>query len=564
MNIRVKFFVLFVIIATFTFSVSYYITGLNVKKVVEKQTEQALSSSLYTNYSIVKNLIDGFQNNLSVQIKANDLINIIETKSSYDIEKSSNSIFSTLNLDYFTIVDSKNFIFSKTNYSEIDRNINIPSLENGRVYAFLTDKGLIILTKFINPKSESTNIIAGKLIDQHYLEKLYQDGVNISFYWNGKSFLSTNALFDGTLPTDLEISQNQNNQDFKPTSTYLINWKDRDYKIKFHTINNYSGGNLVLATMSSTLFEDQVFLDTRNNLFAFLSIFLMILLLLSYYISRDIMQPFYDLAEGIAKKDKYSIKSLLTRKDEIGSLANEFWNITEDVLKQQEQKEKINSLITHDLKTPLVAITRTLETIRDKDSIGKEQRVFFINLMIKHCNQSLELINNLLKVQKYELGKMNLFMGEEDFNQLVDDCFHGLKPIADQKNIFLTLITDKKIPKIMIDRTELLRVITNLLSNAIKYTQESGNIKVITRLTNNSAEVRITDDGRGIAVYEQKKIFNFYKTSVESTDAKEEQDISTGLGLYLCKQIVEAHGGEIGFESYKNKGSTFYFSIPIR
>ena len=291
---------------------------------------------------------------------------------------------------------------------------------------------------------------------------------------------------------------------------------------------------------------------------------MLMLLVFSYFISKDIMEPFYELAIGIAKKDKKSIRTLLTRKDEIGNLANEFWNITEDLLKQQEQKEKVNSLITHDLKTPLVAITRTLETLRDKESLSIEQRAFYLNMMIKHCNQSLELINNLLKVQKYELGKMNLFMSEENFNELADECINGLKPISEQKEIRIESFFDRRITNIMLDRTEMLRVINNLLSNAIKYTDDKGNIRVSSRLLNDSIELRITDDGKGIPIYEQKKIFNFYKTSHDNPETKDEQDISTGLGLYLCKQIIEAHGGQIGFESYKNKGSSFYFSIPLR
>jgi signal transduction histidine kinase len=561
-NIRVKVFLIFSIIAIFTFTASYYVAGSSIRKIVNLQTEQTLSSSLYTNYSIVKNLIDQFPTNLSMEIKVRELVPVIENGISYDIDKSSNAIFSAMELDYLVVKKNADFLFTKTNYKGLDVKINFNVLIPQIVTPLYTDNGLLLLTEYIDSKNPEINIIAGKLINDLFLEKLYQEDVNLVIYWNGKVLTGTNKIFNEPIPEPLMGMQVTN--DFKPSDTFLIKWQDRSYKVKYHPVISYTGNNLVIATMSSTLFEDKVFVETIQNLILFLGIFIAVLLLVSFYISRDIMDPFYALAAGISKKDKKSIKELLTRKDEIGNLANEFWNITEDLLKQQEQKEKLNSLITHDLKTPLVAITRTLESIRDKDEIGREQRIFFVNLMIKHCNQSLELINNLLKVQKYELGKMNLFMSEENFNELVKESVEGLKPIADEKRIELNLSPDNKVAKIMMDRTELLRVINNLLGNAIKYTNEGGNIKVISRLHNNSAELRISDDGRGIPVYEQKKIFNFYKTSHDNSETKDEQDISTGLGLYLCKQIVEAHGGQIGFESFKNKGSTFYFTIPVR
>jgi signal transduction histidine kinase len=561
-SIRVKFFIIFSIIAAFTFTVSYYIAGLSIRKIVNRQTEQTLSSSLYTNYSLLKNLIDQFPAGFSMEIKVKELVPAVLNEISYDIDKSSNEVFSAMDLDYLVVKKNADFLFSKTNYKGLDANLNFNLLEPEKVYPFYTGSGLLLLTRYIDSKNPEISITGGKLLNDLFLEKLYQEDVNIVIYWNSQVLTGTNKVFNEPLPEP--VKEMQVTSEFKPSETFLIKWNDRAYKVKYHPIISYPGNSLVIATMSSTLFEDQVFLESVANLVLFLGIFIIVLLLVSYFISRDIMDPFYALAMGISKKDKKSTRMLLTRKDEIGNLANEFWNITEDLLRQQEQKEKINSLITHDLKTPLVAITRTLESIRDKEDIDREQRLFFINLMIKHCHQSLDLINNLLKVQKYELGKMNLFMSEENFNELVEETVTGLKPIADEKEIALNLALDPKISKIMMDRTELLRVINNLLSNAIKYTDEGGHIKVISRFYNDNAELRVTDDGRGIPVYEQKKIFNFYKTSHDNPEARDEQDISTGLGLYLCKQIVEAHGGQIGFESYKNKGSTFYFSIPVR
>lgn len=563
MKIRVKFFIIFVSIALFTLLISYYIVVSSIKSVIDRQTEQTLSSSLYTNYSIMKGFIDKLPVNLSLEIKARKLDSLTYENDIYQSEKISQELFDYLELDYFLIIKDNTVIYSKTSFNNLDKNINILSLENYRSYPFVTDKGIIILTKITDNIKSNISFIGGKLINDRFLEHFYQDDVNVTVYKNGEVFLSTNKMFQEILPETINLSTDAN--DFKPSKTKLIYWSDRFYKIKYQPVINDNKNNIVISTMVSTIFEDQVYYQIINKLIIALSLFAILLLIGSYYISKNIITPFYDLAEGISLKNKLSIKNLLKRKDEIGDLANQFWNTTEDLVNQQIQKEKINSLITHDLKTPLVAITRTLETIRDKDNLGKEQRVFFINLMIKHCNQSLELINNLLKVQKYELGKMNLFMGEENLNNLIEESVNGLKVIAEDKEISLITQLDKRINNVMIDRTEIMRVITNLIGNAIKYTDEKGSVKVISRLNKESIEVRITDTGRGIPLYEQKKLFNFYKITKDSlSEQRDEQNISTGLGLYLCKQIIEAHGGNIGLESYKNKGSTFYFVIPLR
>ncbi len=564
MKIRTKFFFIFVVIAFFSLSISYYVASVSIRTIVEKQTEQTLSSSLYTNYSILKSFVDSFSNNLSTETKVANLPYLINENDLYQANKLTDLIYDSMDINYLLIFKNKQLIYSKFDYLGIDKDINILSLENYRIYSFPTNKGILLLTKIVDNSKSEINFVAGKLLNDKFLEKLYQEDVNVSIYRNGEVFLSTNKLFKEQLPFKIDREQNPN--EFKPSETKYIFWGDRYYKIKCQPIINYSTNNLVVATMSSTLFEDQVFFDIRNKLMISLLFFAILLLIVSFYISNSLIDPFYNLASGISKKDKNSIKALLKRKDEIGSLANEFWDITETLLKQQQQKEVINSLIAHDLKTPLVAITRTLETLRDKDNLGKEQRVFFINLMIKHCSQSLDLINNLLKVQKYELGKMNLFMGEENINKLLEECTDGIKPIAETKNIIIITALEPIKNKIMIDRTEMMRVINNILGNAVKYTDDNGNIKVLSKVINNFIEIRVTDNGRGISVSEQRNIFNFYKMSkdYQNTENKEEKDISTGLGLYLCKQIIEAHGGKIGVESFKNKGSTFYFTIPIR
>ena len=149
---------------------------------------------------------------------------------------------------------------------------------------------------------------------------------------------------------------------------------------------------------------------------------------------------------------------------------------------------------------------------------------------------------------------------KEDFtiNELISETVAGLQETAQTRKI--TFSATKSI-QLYGDRFRLYQVLTNLLTNAIKYSQEGGVIKVKLTNSHDKATVSVKDSGIGIPKDQQKKIFD---RLYQVTDAKEKTFPGLGMGLYISKEIIRRHRGSIWVESEKDKGSTFYFSLPLK
>ena len=177
--------------------------------------------------------------------------------------------------------------------------------------------------------------------------------------------------------------------------------------------------------------------------------------------------------------------------------------------------------------------------------------------MKKSNEDMLGLVNTLLEVYKYEAGRLKLVKTPFDFKVLVDECVNQIRTIADSKaQTIEVLYNNVEEYKIFADRNEIRRVITNLLGNAIKYTHNSGSIQIRVEIEDNDLHFAIKDNGEGIFKQDIPKLFKRF-----SQGTQEKRSISTGLGLYLSKQIIDAHGGKIWLESDKGKGSEFFFLL---
>ena len=221
-------------------------------------------------------------------------------------------------------------------------------------------------------------------------------------------------------------------------------------------------------------------------------------------------------------------------------------------------REDFIATLTHDLRTPVVAAIQTLEYFTT-GMLGElsEKQSMLLSTMKRSNEDMLGLVNTLLEVYKYEAGRLKLVKTPFDFKLLIEECVNQVRPIAEAKK---QTIEQKYYNiyeyKIIADRNEIRRVIINLLGNAIKYTQEGGSIEVRTEVENNDLHFAVKDNGEGIYKQDIPKLFKRF-----SQGTQEKRSISTGLGLYLSKQIIDAHNGKIWLESDKGKGSEFFFLL---
>ena len=229
----------------------------------------------------------------------------------------------------------------------------------------------------------------------------------------------------------------------------------------------------------------------------------------------------------------------------------------------QKEMERLRddfiATLTHDLRTPLLAAIQTLQFFLDGTlgDIEARQRTL-LDTMKKSNEDMLGLVNALLEVYKYEAGKLNLCKTSFILKQFVDECLKQIESLAEKKNIKISVdlgsIADAEV---YADRNEMRRVVLNLCGNALNYTGENGEISIITEIQNRDLQFSVKDTGVGMPKGDVAKLFKRF-----SQGSSQKRSAGTGLGLYLSRQIIEAHGGKIWAESELGKGSVFTFLLP--
>jgi len=241
---------------------------------------------------------------------------------------------------------------------------------------------------------------------------------------------------------------------------------------------------------------------------------------------------------------------------------------TELALKENEiklrqlnaDKDRFISILGHDLKNPFNNILGFSEILNDEiESLNKEE----IKDIAKNINKSAHIINKLLEEillwAKSQQGKIPFKPQILNFRDICNNIFEVLKPNADAKNIAINCSTEDHI-HVFADIDILKTVLRNLMSNAIKFTNRGGTININAENDAENMIISVSDDGIGISPDNLTKLFDISQVLTTTGTAKE---TGTGLGLLLCKEFVEKHGGKIWVESKVGKGSDFKFTLPI-
>ena len=229
----------------------------------------------------------------------------------------------------------------------------------------------------------------------------------------------------------------------------------------------------------------------------------------------------------------------------------------------QKEMERLRddfiATLTHDLRTPLLAAIQTLQFFLDGTlgEIEDRQRTL-LDTMKKSNEDMLGLVNALLEVYKYESGKLNLCKTSFLLTQFVEDCIQQIQSLADKKKIQIsTNLNEFEDAEIYADRNELRRVVLNLCGNALNHTPDNGSIEILAQVQGKDLQLSVKDSGTGMPKGDVTKLFKRF-----SQGSSQKRSAGTGLGLYLSRQIVEAHGGKIWAESELGKGSVFTFLLP--
>lgn len=226
---------------------------------------------------------------------------------------------------------------------------------------------------------------------------------------------------------------------------------------------------------------------------------------------------------------------------------------------QQEELRKTHlATLIHDLKSPLNAVQVALKYILSRDEKNPLKTVWkFLNDIFETNLHLLSIINDILTVYKFESGEIHLEIKPANIEKIVSDVIKTMTPLLTEKESSVNIFIPKDIPKLKIDKIKINRLLTNLISNATIHNAKGIKITISAKkIDEHTVQLSVKDNGKGIPDSEKHKIFERFPSQ------KRGPSTSTGIGLYLSKQIAEAHGGEIWFDTKIGKGTTFYFTLP--
>ncbi len=233
-----------------------------------------------------------------------------------------------------------------------------------------------------------------------------------------------------------------------------------------------------------------------------------------------------------------------------------------ELVELNNTKNQFLGMAAHDLRNPLSIVSTASAFLLDDASrlLPDAKRAEFLRRINSGSKFMLQLIDDLLDVTKIEAGRLDLELKDGNLCALIEENLALNRMLANNKNIRLDFAPESGLPSLRFDHRKVEQVLNNLVSNALKFSAPGTAVTVQASRVDGDVVVSVRDQGQGIPADELDKLFKpFGKTSVRGTAGEK----STGLGLAICRRIVEGHGGRIWAESELGKGSVFSFSLPI-
>jgi signal transduction histidine kinase len=290
------------------------------------------------------------------------------------------------------------------------------------------------------------------------------------------------------------------------------------------------------------------------------------------YLDRAVARPIRRAAAVAARlaSGDLSARVRVRSPDEVGALEESFDSMAASLeqsrheleeqnrlLSESEQlKTELVSVVSHELRTPLASVIGFSDVLLRRE-LSETERTRYTEIIHKEASRLAGLLNDLLDLQRIEQAQLGLVFEDVELVELIRSQL-ALYSAQSTVHQLVGRFRDDEI-HVLGDRDRLAQVLGNLLSNAIKYSPRGGTIEVAAMLNDGVAQIAVRDEGLGISEEQKRQVFSKFFRG----DAVRRLGITgTGLGLALSRQIVEAHGGTIGFDSREGEGSTFWIELP--
>lgn len=233
----------------------------------------------------------------------------------------------------------------------------------------------------------------------------------------------------------------------------------------------------------------------------------------------------------------------------------------EDLAESNKLKSEFVNIVSHQLRTPISNLKWGLDALKEDGNKTIDSQEEYLQILSENIARMNDLVSDLLITSRIQQKKLTLLREEVDLNEIVKKSIENFKFFAKASNIDIDFKGDPTLPKILIDPIQIKIVINNLIDNAIKYTVNSKTINIEIGKTRKGIFFKITDKGVGIPKDDEKYIFQKF---FRSKNILKHQTSGTGLGLYISKAIIEESKGKINFKSREGKGTTFWFTLPLK
>jgi len=227
-------------------------------------------------------------------------------------------------------------------------------------------------------------------------------------------------------------------------------------------------------------------------------------------------------------------------------------------MRNEQLRSNLLRSISHDIRTPLTSISGNASNLLTHHAqLDRETLLQIFSDIYDDSEWLIYLVENLLSISRIENGQMDLHLSPDDMNDVIEESLRHIDRNAARHHILFQPSRDVLIARM--DTRLITQVLINLVNNAVKHTQDGSEIKIISLKTTSQIEVRVEDNGPGIPDHMKPHIFEmFYTWQNDVSDGRR----GTGLGLALCRSIIEAHGGEITLTNNEPAGCRFTFSLP--
>jgi signal transduction histidine kinase len=244
-----------------------------------------------------------------------------------------------------------------------------------------------------------------------------------------------------------------------------------------------------------------------------------------------------------------------------GLTAYATWLLSRDVIAQRDAAETARrdlvAAVSHDLRTPLTSLRLLSEAIED-ELVDRETRRRYLEQMSVHIRSLSALIEDLFELSRLEAGDIQWSLGQVQIDELVEETVEAMRAHADARRVDVRAALPAHLAPAKANPEKLQRVLFNLIQNAIRHTPADGSVTVLAEANGRTVEVEVADTGSGLAPEERERAFEpFYRGGEGAARSGD----GTGLGLTICRAIVEAHGGRIWFAD-SQAGARVRFSLP--